>query len=60
MDSFPYKSLNDLPLTLTVEDAGKVLWVGRNTAHDLVRTGQLRSVKVGRQLRIPKQLSLIF
>ena len=50
-----YRSLDDLPLTLTVEEAGKVLRVGRNTAYELVRCGQLRSIKVGRQLRVPKQ-----
>ena len=49
-----YRSFNDLPLTLTVEEAGKVLRVGRNTAYELVRSGQLRSIKIGRQLRIPK------
>ena len=49
-----HRSFNDLPLTLTVEEAGKVLRVGRNTAYELVRSGQLRSIKIGRQLRIPK------
>ena len=32
-----------------------ILDIGRNTAYELVRTKQIRSVKVGRQLRIPKQ-----
>lgn len=58
MDKLVYTSLGDLPLTLTVEEAGQVLRVGRNTAYDLVRSGQLRSVKVGRQIRIPKQALL--
>lgn len=53
-----YRSFDDLPLTLTVEEAGQVLRVGRNTAYELVRCGQLHSVKVGRQLRIPKQALL--
>ena len=55
MDKNFITSLDDLPLTLTVDEAGKVLRVGRNTAYELVRCGQLRSIKVGRQLRIPKQ-----
>ncbi len=49
-----YRSFDDLPLTLTVEEAGQVLRVGRNTAYELVRCGQLRSIKVGRQIRVPK------
>ncbi|WP_455582387.1 helix-turn-helix domain-containing protein [Dysosmobacter sp.] len=50
--------MDDLPLTLTIEEAGQVLQVGRNTAYDLVRSGQLRSIKVGKQIRIPKQAML--
>ena len=53
-----YRSFDDLPLTLTVEEAGQVLRVGRNTAYDLVRCGKLRSIKVGKQIRIPKQALL--
>lgn len=50
-----YRSFEDLPLTLTVEEASQILRVGRNTAYDLVRCGKLRSIKVGKQIRIPKQ-----
>ena len=50
-----YRSFDDLPLTLTVEEAGQILRVGRNTAYDLIRCGKLRSIKVGKQIRIPKQ-----
>ena len=50
-----YRSFDELPLTLRVEDLMHVLGIGRNTAYELVRSGQIRSVKIGRQLRIPKQ-----
>lgn len=50
-----YRSFDGLPLTLRVEDLMSILGIGRNTAYELVRTKQIRSVKVGRQLRIPKQ-----
>ena len=50
-----YRSLEDLPLTLTVEEAGQILRVGRNTAYELVRCGKLPSVRVGKQIRIPRQ-----
>ncbi len=49
-----YRTFDDLPLTLRVEDLMPILGVGRNTAYELVRSGQIRSIRVGRQLRIPK------
>ena len=45
-------SFEDLPLTLRVEDLMPILGIGRNTAYELVRSGQIRSVRVGRQLRV--------
>ena len=50
-----FRSLDDLPLVLRVEDLMPVLDIGRNAAYELVRSGQIRSVRVGRKLRIPKQ-----
>ena len=50
-----YRSFDDLPLTLRVEDLMPILSVGRNTAYELVRSGQIRSIRIGKQLRIPKQ-----
>lgn len=50
-----YQSFDDLPLTLHVEDLMPILQIGRNTAYELVRTKQIHSVKIGRQLCIPKQ-----
>ena len=48
-------SFDDLPLVLRVEDLMPVLDIGRNTAYELIRSGQIRSIRVGRKLRIPKQ-----
>ena len=50
-----YHSFDALPLTLRVEDLMPILGIGRNTAYELVRSKQIFSVKIGRQLRIPKQ-----
>ncbi|MBR0281677.1 MAG: helix-turn-helix domain-containing protein [Oscillibacter sp.] len=50
-----FRSLDDLPLVLRVEDLMPVLDIGRNTAYELIRCGQIRSVKVGRQIRVPKE-----
>lgn len=53
-------SLEDFPLALTVPEAAKILRLGRNTTYDLVRCGALRSIRIGRQLRIPRDAILDF
>lgn len=59
MDRRP-TSHDELPLTLRVEELMPVLDIGRNTAYELVRSGKIRSVQIGRQLRIPKEAVLEF
>ena len=49
-----YHSFDDLPLTLRVEDLRPILGVGRNTAYELVRAGQIRSIRIGHKICIPK------
>ena len=48
-------SFDDLPLTLRVEELMPILNIGRNTAYELIRCGKIRSIRIGKQLRIPKQ-----
>lgn len=55
-----YRSFDELPLTLRVEDLMPVLHIGRNTAYELVNSGQIKSIRVGRQIRIPKAEILRF
>ena len=50
-----YRSYDELPLTLRVEDLMPILGIGQNTAYELVRCGKIRSIRIGKQLRIPKQ-----
>ena len=50
-----YRSYDELPLTLRVEDLTSILDIGRNTAYELVRCKKIRSIRIGKQLRIPKQ-----
>ena len=38
-----------------VEQLAEMLKIGRNTAYELVRAGIISSVRVGRNIRIPKQ-----
>ena len=37
-----------------------ILGIGRNTAYELIRSDQIRSVRIGRQLRVPKDAVLDF
>lgn len=50
-----YCSFDELPLTLRVEDLMPILNIGRNTAYELVRSGQIQSIRIGKQIRIPKE-----
>ena len=44
----------DLPLMLTVEEAAELLRIGRSSAYEAARTGQLPTVRIGRILRVPR------
>ena len=43
-------------LTYSVSEAASVLGISRTTAYECVHTGQLRSVRLGRRLVIPKSV----
>lgn len=63
----PVRSIDDLPIALTVAEVAQVLRVSRTTVYELIRmwhatggaTG-LRAVKLGRSLRIPRIALLEF
>ena len=46
-----FREYNDV---ITVSELAKMLKIGRNTAYELVRCGTIRSIRVGRQIRLPK------
>ena len=50
-----YRSIEELPLVLNIEVLMVVLNIGRNSAYELVRSGQIRSFSIGTQIRIPRQ-----
>lgn len=58
MNASTIRNINELPLVLTVSDISEILVIGKNTAYDLVRSGEIKSVRVGRQIRIPKSALL--
>jgi excisionase family DNA binding protein len=49
-----YTDFDQLPVVLSVEDLTEILGIGRNTAYDLVRSGKIKSIRVGNQIRISK------
>lgn len=48
------KDTNNLPLALTVEQVAQVLQLGKPRIYELVRSGKLRSLRIGRKIRVPK------
>jgi excisionase family DNA binding protein len=44
------------PLVYSVEEAATALGIGRSLAFDLVRRGELPTVRLGRRRVIPRQL----
>ncbi|MFM9329402.1 helix-turn-helix domain-containing protein [Paenibacillus mesotrionivorans] len=39
---------------ITISDMMEILAIGRNKAYDLLRSGQIKSFKIGKAYRIPK------
>ncbi len=48
------------PALMTVDEVAKQLRVGRNSAYMLVKTGQLRCIKIGRTIRVPRAAVIEF
>lgn len=40
---------------LTVDEVMEILYLGRNTVYDLLRSGELKGIKFGKVWRIPKE-----
>ena len=49
---------DNLPLVLSVPELAAVLHIGRNAAYDLVNTGKIRSIRIGKNIRIPQSALL--
>ena len=47
-------SIHDLPLALTVKEASNVLRVGTAATYNLIRSGQLKCLRIGNSIRVPK------
>lgn len=51
-------TIENLPTVLHVKDLVPLLSISQNTAYALVRSGQIRSIRIGRTYRIPKEAVL--
>lgn len=52
--------LDSYPDVLTPEEAMKVLGVGRNKIYDLLKSGCIKSLRLGKLYRIPKKYLQLF
>ena len=46
--------VDTLPLLMTVAELSKVLRIGRNKCYELIRSNQIRSIRLGKSIRIPR------
>lgn len=52
--------MDNLPMVMRVEDLMPVLKIGRNSAYALVRSGQIRCIRIGKAIRIPREAVMDF
>lgn len=45
--------LQEYPEVITVEELLEILSIGRNSAYRLLKTGEIKSIKIGHTYRIP-------
>lgn len=50
-----YGNLTDMPLVLTVTEVATVLGVGRHAVYDLVQSGEIPVIHIGRHIRIYRE-----
>lgn len=48
------KSINDLGLLLSVAEVRQLLGLGLNSTYNLIRSGQLKSIRVGKLIKVPR------
>lgn len=50
------KSLEEYPDVLTPSDVIEILKIGRNKVYELLNSGTIRSIRIGRKHRSPKKI----
>ena len=51
---------DDIPLMLTVGDAGKLLHIGRNRMYEMVHAGRIQYIRNGKRILIPRNAVIAF
>jgi excisionase family DNA binding protein len=46
--------LDDLPELLTIAELRQILRIGRSFAHELVASGRVPHIRIGRRVRVPR------
>lgn len=59
MDPMLYTNY-EIPSVISVDTLTEILHIGRNSAYELVRAGRIRSIRIGKQIRIPREAVLQF
>lgn len=49
---------DSIPVVMNVEVVAKILNVGKNTVYNLIHSGAIKSVYIGRQIRITRKALL--
>ena len=52
--SYSPKSLEDYGLLLTVSEVQEALGIGRNSTYALIQSGKLKSIRVGKLIKVPR------
>ena len=60
MDLINSSSIDQLPIILTPEQVASILGTGKNAVYDLLRSGTLKSIRIGHRYKIPKHFLLEF
>lgn len=55
-----YSILKDEPEILTVLEIAKILRIGKNSVYELIKSGKLCSIQVGRKIIVPKACLIDF
>ena len=55
-----YSILKDEPEILTVLEIAKILRIGKNSVYELIKSGKICSIHVGRKIIVPKACLIDF
>ena len=53
-------NIEEIPLVLSVDDLCRVLSIGKNSAYALIKSKEIASLRIGRNLRIPRSALIAY